>query len=240
MNFNLNEAKDLGVYKKLLSALGKYVGQFPATGMNPLFKSVVDRGMKILPKDERALLILNTILSTGSDAAKVQSLLNISFADLPLDVRPQYFDGSNNTTAFWGKNGKLFDRVMSLLNVDEKDKSDGWMDLGREKVKLIGDFVSDGEKAAMKNEGKQLDITKKPEDQIQALVEGDGTEFDSNDYVSEMGMEEAQLGLQEVERFLMSKAESEDNQEDPLVKAASLVLQAENILSDFAQSRGGK
>jgi hypothetical protein len=132
----LNEAKDLGLYKKLLRVLGGYSDKFPATGVSKLFKDVLDKGMKVIPKDKRAQRVLAKILnSEDSVPAKVQQLLNIRFADLPMDCRPIYKDGKSKQVAFWQVDGKVNDKVLSLLSVDSK--SGHWSDVNGSRVSLI-------------------------------------------------------------------------------------------------------
>lgn len=132
------ETKELNVYKKLLRALGSYSENFPATGVDKLFKSIVASGLKSIPKDKKALEILDRVLSVGSFAAAVQQILNLRFADLDMDVRPVYMtDRGTKEVAFWGKSGMVNDRVLSLVDFDGKGKDADWTDINGKKVDVI-------------------------------------------------------------------------------------------------------
>jgi len=139
----LSEAKDLSLYKTLLLVLGDYSDKFPATGVSQLFKRALDTGMKIIPKDDRAVEILSVILgSSDSIPAKVQKLLNLRFADLDYTIKPIYKNGNRKEVAFYQKDGKVNDKVLSLLHIDSQGGN--WSDAKGEKVSLIDlDLVKD-------------------------------------------------------------------------------------------------
>lgn len=130
------ESSGLTVYKKLVRTIGEYSYSFPATGVTKFFNIAKDEGMKIMPKDELALSILDFILSTNSKPFAVNQLLNIRFSDLPFEKRPMYKSGRKTEVAFWCKNGKVYDKVISLIGFDGKTTGN-WSDANGEKVTLI-------------------------------------------------------------------------------------------------------
>jgi hypothetical protein len=138
MNLNemLNEAKDLGLYKKLLRVLGGYADKFPATGVSKMFKQALENGIKVMPKNKKALAILGDILdSEESVPAKVQRFLNQRFADIDSASRPMYKDGNSKQVAFWQVDGVVSDKVLSLVNLD--GKAGDWSNAEGDKVTLI-------------------------------------------------------------------------------------------------------
>lgn len=134
----LEARKDLKLFKKLLMVLGDYCEHVPATGITKVFNSLLEVGSaKVLPKDKAAVEILWHILNQqGSSAHKVQELMNIRFSDLPACVRPCYMKDSRKQVAFWEKDGKKYDRVMSLINI-ESTAQGSWTDEAGKSVKLI-------------------------------------------------------------------------------------------------------
>jgi len=74
---NLNESKDLILYKTLLPILNDYVLHFPSTPVTQLLERCIADGLKVIPKDEKAQLILEcTLISSKSIPTIVQNLLN--------------------------------------------------------------------------------------------------------------------------------------------------------------------
>ena len=114
----LKEAKGLNVYKKLLKVMGEYTDKFPATGVSKMLKQAIETGMKILPKDKRALDILNTVLYTDDSVpAAITRLLNLRFADIEIgDGRPIYKNGKVKEVAFWSRGGKVYDKILSFFD----------------------------------------------------------------------------------------------------------------------------
>jgi hypothetical protein len=135
---NLLEARDLIIYKKLMVLLGDYTDKFPATGLNNTFKILLNVGMQIIPKDKKAQSILQYVLNhKESVPAVVQNLLNLRFADLPIEYSPIYKnENAGKTVAFWGRDGKVHDKVISLLNLN-LEKNEFWSNEKGEKVELI-------------------------------------------------------------------------------------------------------
>ena len=106
----LNEAKDLTVYKNLVTRLADYSQEYPATGVDKLFDQAVEGGLKIIPKDKKALEILGFVITNLSNPPKVvQDLLNLRFSDLPILLKPLYK----------GKNGRK--EVASFIGANKKD-----------------------------------------------------------------------------------------------------------------------
>jgi len=136
----LIEAKDLNTYKKLLRTLGEYTDKFPSTGVDKYFKQALENGKKIMPKNKRALEIIDSVLR-GSDSAPgaVQQFLNIRFADLPIEVRPLYKEGNRKVVAFWDKGGAVQDKVLGLIAWDGKSAG-FWSDADGKKVTLLQDM----------------------------------------------------------------------------------------------------
>lgn len=134
----LLEAKDLNVYKKLLRVLSDYCDRFPGTGVGKMLKDFMEKGLKTVSGDKRAQDILSCVLSTDDSVpAAVTRLLNMRFADLSIGQgRPIYKDGNGKPVAFWAKDGKVSDRVLSLLNLGD-EKEGFWACEKGEKVALL-------------------------------------------------------------------------------------------------------
>jgi len=132
----ITEAKDVVLYKKLLKTLGGYSSAFPATGVDGLFDTLIDQGKKILPSDKQAIKILDYIISNDSEPAAVQKLLNVRFADLPVECRPVTKKGNKHEVAFWETKGIVSDKVKSLLDFDGSGKGK-WSDMDGKSVTLI-------------------------------------------------------------------------------------------------------
>jgi len=135
---NLNEQKDLNIYKKLLTILSDYEDKFPATSVGGILKKCLENGLKIIPKDKEAQNILNGLLTKDTSVpAIVQSLLNFRFTDLSIDLQPIYKgENGRRTVAFWSYDDKVYDKVLSLINLDLKAKC-FWANAQGEKVELI-------------------------------------------------------------------------------------------------------
>jgi len=139
----LNEARDLNVYKKLLKIFGEYTDKFPATGVDRLLNKALSVGLKAIPKDKKALEILESVLySDKSVPAKVQELLNARFSDLYVARRPRYKVGNAIECAFWNCDDKLYDKVISLIDLEGTAKTCFWSDASRKKVDIL-DLVED-------------------------------------------------------------------------------------------------
>jgi hypothetical protein len=138
---DLLEAKDLSCYKKLLNVFGSYTDAFPATGVDRLLNKAIENGMRIMPKDKRAVEILNYILSMSKSApARVQELLNVRFSDLPINFKPIFKVGNRREVAFWNADDRLSDKVVSLLDFEGAGKGGFWASVDRKKVDLVDGF----------------------------------------------------------------------------------------------------
>jgi len=132
----INESKGVTVYKKLLRVLADYSHRFPATGVDRLFQSAVDNGMKIMPKDKVALDIINYILHDESPPAAVQKLLNTRFTSLLSDLRPIIKGGRRKEVAFWMTNDRVGDKVIDLINFTGSGRG-YWTDVNGGRVTIV-------------------------------------------------------------------------------------------------------
>lgn len=141
---DLNEAKDLSVYKELLRVIGEYTDLFPATGVDRIFTTLVKKGIKTVPKDKKALHILQWVVgkkSVESIPGAVSDLLNTRFSELSSNFKPVYLRGRAREVAFWSKDGRLYDKVIALLSLGD-EKIEGWVDVHGKKVELV-DMLED-------------------------------------------------------------------------------------------------
>ena len=133
----IREAKDISIYQRLLQVLGDYSGSIPCTGVDKLFDVASEHGKKILPKDKKALEILDYILSGGTTARVVHKLLNLRFSDLPVECRPIMKDGRKHLVTHWSREKKISDRVKDLIDFDLSGKTGHWVDIDGEKADLL-------------------------------------------------------------------------------------------------------
>lgn len=133
----IQEAKDVNLYQKLLRNLGDYSVSVPCTGVDNLFDVASEHGKKILPKDKKALEILDYILSGGSPARVIHKLLNLRFSDLPIECKPIMKDGRKHHVTHWSRDKKISDRVKDLIDFDLTGKVGNWTDIDGKKVELI-------------------------------------------------------------------------------------------------------
>lgn len=131
---NLNESQGLNLYKKLLNNFSDFVDKQPGTGMGRIYRKLLDAGIKCMPSDKRALEILSFVLSSNVSKS-IQDLINTSFVDLPMDVRPVYKVGNSRFVAFWNKDSKIFSKTMDLIDYDGVKGS--WSDEKGDAVTLI-------------------------------------------------------------------------------------------------------
>jgi len=131
----LTEARDLNIYKIILDMFANFIDSNPGTGMNKIYRKLADAGLKSVPKDKRARLILDSMISM-SIPKTIQDLLNTSFVDLPINTRPIYKSVNSRLTAFWTRGGKLYDKVFDLFDID--GSGDGkWTDEKGDSIILI-------------------------------------------------------------------------------------------------------
>lgn len=133
----LNEATDLNLFKRILSAFSCFIDNNPGTGMGRIYRSMLDTNVKIMPKDQRALDILSYLVKDKSDSAVVQDVVNKNFSDLPCTVRPVYKAGASKLVAFWCVDGKIYNKAQDLLDLDGKGGTRFWSDEKGNKVDLI-------------------------------------------------------------------------------------------------------
>lgn len=133
----LLESKGLELYKRLVRILGAYSKSVPATGIDRVFDQVVSQGIRVLPKDKFALAILDCVLCEKNVPNTVQTLLNMRFSDLPVEVRPMSRKGRRHEVAFWSRGDKKFDQVKELLDLEGVGKAGKWTDPNGESVQLI-------------------------------------------------------------------------------------------------------
>jgi len=133
---NLLESKKLNTYKRLLSVFSEFVDKNPGTGLSNVYAKILSCGVKCLPKDKRAMEILNSVIFNKTVSQTVQELMNTALTDLPVTVRPVYKKGNFKLTAFYNKAGKNLNKVMDLLHLD-KETGGVWADEGGEQVDLI-------------------------------------------------------------------------------------------------------
>jgi len=132
------EAKDLNLYKKLITLLGDYCLSLPATQAQKYYDLALKNGVKIMPSDKVALEILDSIISLEESVpSKIQKLLNIRFSDVQIEHRPNHKDGKRVFVAFWHCDGKTSDKVLDLINFDGGGTNGYWSNMKGEKVELI-------------------------------------------------------------------------------------------------------
>lgn len=141
----INESKDVSVYKKLLTILTQWSDKFPMTGIDGFLEKATDKGKSILPKDKRALSILDYVVSMSSFSAAVSALLNTRFSDLPADLKPLAKIDRRCQLAFWNKNGIIGDMVKDLINFEDSKASCFFSDMHGNKVTLLDTEVEEQE-----------------------------------------------------------------------------------------------
>jgi hypothetical protein len=141
----IQEARDTNLYKKLVAILGEYTTNVPATGIDDLFNSAIKHGAKILPKDKRALDILDYIVSCNSAARVIHKLLNLRFSDLPAELKPISKKGRKHQVVCWTRGANVSDRVKDLVDWEGSGAAGKWTDVDGEAAKLI-DIAKEEEK----------------------------------------------------------------------------------------------
>ena len=131
------ESVDLVVYKKLLTILGDFITKFPATGTDNLFDQLANTGKKILPKDKKALEILNYVLDKESGPSSIQRLLNMRFEDLPADVKPNIKISNRYEAASWLRNGVVSDKIKDLVDWENTGRAGSWSDSKGNKAVIV-------------------------------------------------------------------------------------------------------
>jgi hypothetical protein len=140
----INEGKDVSIYKKLLHILTQWSEKFPMTGVDTLLDKVINQGKAILPKDKKALNIIDHTISKESFSASVSDLLNTRFSDLPSEMKPFAKINRKMQLAFWNTGTRVTDMVKDLIDLEKKKTKGFWCDLNGNKVELI-DIDESGE-----------------------------------------------------------------------------------------------
>lgn len=126
---------NLDTYKGLIRLLGGYIEAFPATGLEKLFRTLLDVGVKCIPKDKKALEILTIAMRTEPPAA-INKLVNGSFVDLLDVVVPMYkTEDGKAGVASWKSGDKVSNKIIDLIAQD--GKTGHWSDSVGTKVSLI-------------------------------------------------------------------------------------------------------
>lgn len=131
------ESTRVGVYKKLLNIFGSFCDAYPASSVDRIFDIMVEKGVKILPTEQRAEAIIEYIISEcESGPMKVQRILNMRLRDLPAELKPITKAGKRHEIAFWCKGDQIYDKVKDLLNLED-DGAGYWGDAECKKVTLL-------------------------------------------------------------------------------------------------------
>jgi hypothetical protein len=131
------ESRNVQTYKKLLNIFGGFCDEYPASSVDRLFELMVEKGIKILPSDKRAMDILNYLIcECDSVSMRVQKILNMRFRNLPAELKPITKSGRRHEIAFWCIDGAVFDQVRRLLNFESGSKG-FWSDAEGKKVQLL-------------------------------------------------------------------------------------------------------
>jgi hypothetical protein len=133
----IRRSLDVNLYQRLLKVLGEYSANTPCTGVDALFSAVVEQGKKVLPKDKKALEILDWILSSGTTARIIHKLLNLRFSDLPVECKPITKNGRKHLVAHFGRDGKISDRIKDIVDWENTGKTGRWVDIDGEAVSLL-------------------------------------------------------------------------------------------------------
>jgi hypothetical protein len=137
MKINLDEAKDLTLYKKLVVVFSDFVDKYPGTGVGNIYRNLVEVGIKSMPSDKKALDILKYVIENYS----VSDIMNKRLSELPITLKPVYKQGNTKLCAFYCVDGKLHDRAINLLNFE--GKKGNWTDENCEKVSLLDLKISE-------------------------------------------------------------------------------------------------
>jgi hypothetical protein len=137
------ESKNVDIYKRLLNIFGDFCDKYPCGSVDVLFDQLVEKGIKCLPGDARALAILDyMVCQCESSSAGVQKILNMRFIDLPVDLKPIAKKGKRHEICFWCKDGQVSNQIKSLLNF-ESSKKGSWSNANCEKVELLDTQISE-------------------------------------------------------------------------------------------------
>lgn len=155
MRSKILEAKDLELYKRLLRILAEYIKAAPCTGVDRLFDSALEQGKKVMPKDKKALAILDLILQEKSVGDSVQKLLNMRFSTLSPSEQPLMKVGRKHEVAAWSRGNMVSDRVKDLLDWEGKGAGK-WADVDGKPITLID--ISEAKNEAEKGVVEQFKL----------------------------------------------------------------------------------
>jgi len=132
----LERQKDLFLYKKLLNHFDSFIDAQPGTGMSKVYRQLLDAGLKCMPKDKHALKVLDYVV-TDNVPKSIQDLLNLTFSDLPIGIRPTYQSANSRLVAFWCKGDRIYSKVKDLLNLEKDEAKGSWCDEKGNKVTIV-------------------------------------------------------------------------------------------------------
>jgi hypothetical protein len=133
----LYEAKNLDVYKKLLRMLGEYSKEVASSTIGRLFDLAVEKGIKILPSNKLALMIVDKCLDEENIADSLQKLSNLRFSNLSVECRPLVKGGERHGVALWKRGDLISDKVQDLINWEAEGPAGSWSDKEGKKVTLL-------------------------------------------------------------------------------------------------------
>ncbi len=133
------ETKDtetLKLYKGLLELLSNYTDTFDRLETKEYLKKTLSEGITIIPDDGRARDILSSIIfSTASIPVKIEALLEGTFRNVGITLRPRYLNGVIQV-ANWSKDDWITDKIIYLLNFN-RSKEGCWCNNKNEQITLI-------------------------------------------------------------------------------------------------------
>lgn len=133
----IESRQDLQIFGKLIAQLSQYCEKTPIGLANALLNTVLDKGIKCIPKDKTAQEILNYLLTKSTSiASRMHELLNARFDDLPSNVKPLFVQESICSVAYWKIGEVINDKILSLILTDAKSQTQ-WTDSTGNKVEII-------------------------------------------------------------------------------------------------------
>jgi len=126
----LNEHRDVKLYKNLLDYFERLAIIYRKSGVDKTYKHLLKHGLRSMPDDDRAQEILEYMVVNYPPSV----LLNKTFADLPVDVRPIYKIGNAKLVAFWKTEDSLSNKLFDLLGHEVHGH---WTDARGNKITLI-------------------------------------------------------------------------------------------------------
>lgn len=147
----VNEGQSaVDLYKFIVMMYAQFCDAY-STNKVGTYKKLIDRGASVLPKDARAVQVIESIVYSvdpnttysqgrGGIVDNIQPLENTTFAELPVTVRPVYVkESGERCVAVWavkdGDEVKKYEKVFDLLKLDG-EKDGYWADKDGNKVEL--------------------------------------------------------------------------------------------------------